>query len=525
VGPLILAALIASVSAVVFTLAIRRVALALGVVDRPDGVRKLHKSPVPLLGGISVCGAWILGTAGSGPLWRTITQSTEFAARPGPWWAYLYAPLGPALLLAVAIVLVLGSLDDAVTLRARTKLLGQAVAAGILVAGGLAVERLWLFGHTVELSRPVGIAFTLIWLIGSMNAMNMLDGMDGLASTVGLVTSLILAGMAWITHHPALSLIMAAQAGALAGFLVLNLPPARIYLGDSGSTLIGLLVGAVAIRGSFKAPATVALLAPLAVLTIPIFDGLAAVVRRRLTGTSVCCPDRGHIHHCLHRRGWSNRQILALVGSLCALTGLAALASLYLRSEPVAMLAMLVVLCGCVATKLFGYFECLLLLAKPSALWAALSGGLYLESSAVALLCYRLRQCRSVDEVWTALLEAAKPMRLYRMELKLATPGAPFRARWEAPESNYDGPIWATSLSLTAEGSVLGEFIMGGDQHRKSVLANMVSMALVARTLAAVCSRMPKNSVSVLPMSADGTKMDRNAFGPAKLESHQKEAA
>src|SRR5262249_58105065 len=109
--------------------------------------------------------------------------------------------LGPALLLAVAVVILMGALDDAVTLRARTKLLGQAVAAGVLVAGGLAVERLWLFGHTVELTRPLGIAFTLLWLIGSMNAMNMLDGMDGLASTVGLVTSLILAGMAWITNH------------------------------------------------------------------------------------------------------------------------------------------------------------------------------------------------------------------------------------------------------------------------------------------------------------------------------------
>src|SRR5262249_21870350 len=151
-------------------------------------------------------------------------------------------------------------------------------------------------------TRPVGIAFTLIWLMGSMNAMNMLDGMDGLASTVGLVTSLILAGMAWITNHPALGLIMTALAGALAGFLVYNLPPARIYLGDSGSMLIGLLVGAVAIRGSFKAPATAALLAPLAVLTIPIFDGMAAVIRRRLSRWSVFLPERGPVHPFLSPR-------------------------------------------------------------------------------------------------------------------------------------------------------------------------------------------------------------------------------
>ena len=524
-GSLILAALIAFISAVVFTRAVRRGASLLGVLDRPDGVRKLHKRPVPLLGGIGVCGAWILGTAGSGPLWQTITQSRESGVGPMSSWAYLSAPLGPALLLAVSLVMVIGILDDAITLRARTKLLGQAVVAGVLVAGGLAVERLWLFGHTVELTRPVGIAFTLIWLVGSMNAMNMLDGMDGLATTVGLVTSLILAGMAWITNHPALGLIMTALAGALAGFLVYNLPPARIYLGDSGSMLIGLLVGAVAIRGSFKAPATAALSAPLAVLTIPIFDGMAAVIRRRLTGASVCCPDRGHIHHCLHRRGWTNQQILALIGSMCALTGLAALASLYLRSEPVAVVAILAVVCGCVATKLFGHFECLLLLAKQGAIRIALSAGLHAESSPVALLCYRLRRCRSIDEVWTALLDATESMRLYQMELQLATPSLPFKGHWKAPDSDRDGPTWATSLSLTAGGSVLGELAMGGDQHRKSVLANMVSMAQVARTLADVCSRILRNSQSVLPMAADSTESDKNAYGLEMLEPQEKEAA
>jgi UDP-GlcNAc:undecaprenyl-phosphate GlcNAc-1-phosphate transferase len=419
----------------------------------------------------------------------------------------------------------MGIIDDVVTLRARTKLLGQAVVASILVAGGLSVERLWLFGHTVELIWPVGIAITLIWLIGSMNAMNMLDGMDGLASTVGLVTSLILAGMAWFTHHPALSLIMTALAGALAGFLAFNLPPARIYLGDSGSMLIGLLVGAVAIRGSFKAPATAALLVPTAVLTIPIFDGLAAVIRRRLTGASVCCPDRGHIHHCLHRRGWSNWQILALIGSLCALTGLAALASLYLRSEPVAVLAVMLVLCGCIATKLFGHFECLLLLAKPRAMWAGLSGGLRLESPVVALLCYQLRQCRSVDEVWTALLEAAEPMRLHLLELRLAAPDEPFLARWEAPESVHEGPTWVTSLSLTAGRNALGELVMGGPQHRTSALANMVSMALVVRTLASVWSRMLKNSGTMIHLPVSNTKMANGASPPNKLEPQEKQAA
>ena len=107
--------------------------------------------------------------------------------------------------------------------------------------------------------------------------------------------------------------------------------------------LIGLVIGAVAIQGSFKAPATAALAAPLAVLAIPIFDGMAAVIRRRLSGQAVYTPDRGHIHHCLQRRGWTNRQILLGVGTLCAATGFAVLLGLYFRSEPLALGATLAV--------------------------------------------------------------------------------------------------------------------------------------------------------------------------------------
>jgi hypothetical protein len=116
-------------------------------------------------------------------------------------------------------------------------------------------------------------------------------------------------------------------------------------------------------------------------------------------------------------------------------------------------------------------------------------------------------------------------MRLYQMELQLATPSLPFKGHWKAPDSDRDGPTWATSLSLTAGGSVLGELAMGGDQHRKSVLANMVSMAQVARTLADVCSRILRNSRPVLPMTADSAESAKNASGMAMLEPQEKEAA
>jgi UDP-GlcNAc:undecaprenyl-phosphate GlcNAc-1-phosphate transferase len=209
--------------------------------------------------------------------------------------------------------------------------------------------------------------FSVVWLVGSMNSINMLDGLDGLASTLGMVIGLTLTWMACLSGDPSLGLVSLALVGALAGFLLFNFPPASIYLGDSGSALIGLVIGAVAIKGSFKGPATAALVAPVAVLALPIVDGFEAVIRRRLNGRAISSADRGHIHHCLQRFGWSTRQILAGIGALCAATGSAVLFSLYYRKEPIALAATFAVAISCSAAKLLGNREYRELLDRPRA--------------------------------------------------------------------------------------------------------------------------------------------------------------
>src|SRR5437867_2275173 len=293
----------------------------------------------------------------------------------------------------------------------------------------------------------LGIALTLVWLVGSMNAVNMLDGLDGLASTVGLVIALTLAWMAWLTGNPALGLVVIALSGALAGFLVFNYPPARIFLGDSGSMLIGLIIGAVAIKGSFKAPATAALAAPIAVLAVPIFDGVAAVLRRRLNGKAVYAPDRGHIHHCLQRRRWTNHQILIGVGTLCAVTRSGVLLSLYFRNEPIALVATLAVGLGCIATGLFGNYERALLIGRPKTIGRALRSGWQVESARLAALVARLRQCGTLAEIWTSLVEAASDLRLERLELEWPGSSPPFHAEWTRAESP-EHPVWHATLPL-----------------------------------------------------------------------------
>jgi UDP-GlcNAc:undecaprenyl-phosphate GlcNAc-1-phosphate transferase len=358
-------ALSAFAAAVVLTWLVRKAARAWAILDCPDGVRKLHRSPIPLLGGVGVFGAWMFGMM-VGAFYNPEATSTDAAlTAPAQSRLSFAGRFGPSLFLAVGVVLLTGILDDVMNLRPRWKLLGQTVAASILVAGGLMVERLCLFGYTVDLGW-LGIAFTIVWLVGSMNSINMLDGLDGLASTLGLIVGLTITWMAFLSGNPSLGLVSLALAGALAGFLLFNRPPASIYLGDSGSTLIGLLIGAVAIKGSFKAPATAALVAPVAVLALPIFDGIEAVIRRRLTGRAIWAPDRGHIHHCLQRFGWSSRQILFGVGGLCAITGSAVLLSLYFRNEPIALAATVAVGIGCAAAKLFDSYGYKEILKRPA---------------------------------------------------------------------------------------------------------------------------------------------------------------
>ena len=249
--------------------------------------------------------------------------------------------------------------------------MGQLLAVGVVIAFGLEVRNLRFFEWHIELGL-LALPFTAFWLLGAINSLNLIDGMDGLLSCVGLIVCLTMAVMAILCDRWAAAYVAVPLAGALLGFLCYNFPPATVFLGDSGSMLIGLVVGVLAIQSSLKGSATVALAIPVALLTIPAFDTTAAIIRRKMTGRSIYSTDRAHLHHCLLRRGFSSRGALLCISCCCLLTMCGALASLWFHNELFAILISAAVIASLIATRCFGYAEYQLIKKRLTKVWVML---------------------------------------------------------------------------------------------------------------------------------------------------------
>ncbi len=266
------------------------------------------------------------------------------------------AGLSAAVIAAAGLVCLFGCIDDYYHLSARLKLLLQIVSVLPIVLAGYCVESITAFGCVIHLGMA-GPVLSVLWLVGCINAINLLDGMDGLASTVGLFTAATMAILAVGQGNLHVAVVAVALAGALGGFLVHNRPPASIFLGDSGSMVIGLVVGVLGVRSTLKTSAALAITAPLVVMTFPMFDTFLAVVRRKLTGRPFDAADRQHIHHRLLDRGLHPWLVLAIIGGLCLATGVAAIVANAIHHESLAWITAAVLIVLVVRLRLFGHHE------------------------------------------------------------------------------------------------------------------------------------------------------------------------
>ncbi|MFO0910187.1 MAG: MraY family glycosyltransferase [Isosphaeraceae bacterium] len=342
---------VAFMGCVLATPVVTRLAFWAGAIDRPDQFRRIHKGATPRLGGLGLAFGMLVG------ILIVVTGGYLDAWVGLPDWCQKQIPvLGASL-----IVLTLGFFDDTRGVGPRLKLLIQASAVVVLFLGGVRIERfnvlgldldftylafnLQLFGKTDHIS-PMSLFVTLIWFLGCMNIWNLIDGMDGLASGVGLLVSGTLTLVAIHHDNVGVAITASALAGSLAGFLLYNWHPACIFLGDSGSLLIGLLIGVIGVQGSFKGASSISILFPILSMGLPISDTALAIFRRWVRNLPLSAADRRHVHHLLISLGLNPRQAALLLycfsGFLCGVV----LLGVALKNE---QLALILGISGCLA--------------------------------------------------------------------------------------------------------------------------------------------------------------------------------
>lgn len=293
---------------------VRDIFLKLGLVDRPDSVRKLNHRIVPRVGGIAIIVAYVVSLSAALLL-------------PPPWGYHMERQFPDVwkLLLATGLIFLTGMLDDLRTLKPWQKLFEQVVAALMAYFGGVQIHLLGNHPLDPWISLPV----TVIWLVGCTNAFNLIDGLDGLAAGVGLFATLTMVLAALIGENRDLAMVTLPLVGALLGFLRYNFNPASVFLGDCGSLTIGFLLGCYGAIWGHKSATLLGLTAPIMAMAIPLLDVGLTIFRRFLRNKPIFSPDRGHIHHRLLDRGLHPRTAALVIYGLC---GVAAALSLLQNS-------------------------------------------------------------------------------------------------------------------------------------------------------------------------------------------------
>jgi UDP-GlcNAc:undecaprenyl-phosphate GlcNAc-1-phosphate transferase len=335
-------ALCAFLCSLIYTPLCRDLFRRLGVFDQPDRDRKIHNEPVPRVGGVVM----VLSLGSTYLLILALDGLVKPFVGPGVELAWKILP-------GAAVVFVTGLLDDLVGLRPWQKLAGQVIGAGWAYTAGLHV--LGVAGYSA--SHWLSLPLTLMWLVLCTNAFNLIDGVDGLATGVGLFATLTMVLAAMIGNNLQLAAVTLPLAGFLLGFLRYNFNPATVFLGDSGSLLVGFLLGCFGVIWSQKSATLLGMTAPLMAMFVPILDVGLSVVRRFLRHQPIFGADRGHIHHRLLDRGWTPRRAVLMLYGVCTLGAVFSIAQTLATQQ----FSGLVILIFCAATWIgvqhLGYVE------------------------------------------------------------------------------------------------------------------------------------------------------------------------
>ncbi len=291
---------------------VRVAAFKMNAVDVPLDNRRMHKRPIPRMGGAAIFLGFVTSVACFAPI---IDHEMM------------------AILIGAFIIVIVGILDDIYQLKPIVKLLGQVVSAVIVIAGGVRFEifhdPVALFGRMMDLEF-LTIPVTFVWILLLTNAVNLIDGLDGLAAGISGISALALVFLSIVMYVPYVSVVLTAVAGACFGFLPYNQHPAKIFMGDTGALFLGFILATMSVQGFFNSYTPASLVVPVIVLGLPLFDTSFAIIRRLAKHQGIMYADRGHLHHRLIDKGFSQRETVTM---LCTLSGMLSLTAIVLLTK------------------------------------------------------------------------------------------------------------------------------------------------------------------------------------------------
>ena len=320
-GDIAIAFLLAFITAFVITPFTIRLAKKVGAVDIPND-RRVNKKPMPRLGGLAVIAGFLVSM-----MYLVISMSIEGKIN------FLEDRLNIELLGILLGMLVLGItcyIDDVKGIKPLTKLAGQTLAAIIVVQSGVLIDNFTIpfKGNSIVINEVFSYVLTVCWIVGITNAINLIDGLDGLSSGITLISCISLLIIFALNESPLIAIILiTALAGSIVGFLPYNFNPAKTFIGDVGSNFMGFALSVISILGVAKTYTAIVLIAPIIVLALPIFDTLWAIVRRIIKTKSikgVFKADKGHLHHKLMAKGFSQKQSVLILYGITATLGMTA---------------------------------------------------------------------------------------------------------------------------------------------------------------------------------------------------------
>jgi UDP-GlcNAc:undecaprenyl-phosphate/decaprenyl-phosphate GlcNAc-1-phosphate transferase len=442
------------------------------IVDKPDQLRKTHQGSIPRAGGMAIAASYF-GAIGLALV--VLPQGSRLMSH--------HADVFVGLVPAIALVFLTGLVDDICGLKPKTKLAAQLLAASWACWGGVRITA--INDHAV--ASWWAIPLTVFWLIACTNAINLIDGLDGLASGVALFATLAALSAAVVQGNIGLILATAPLAGCLVGFLRYNFNPASVFLGDSGSLTIGFLLGCFAVIWSQKAATLIGMAAPLIALSVPLIDVSLSVSRRFISNRSIFVADRGHIHHRLLARGLHPRRAALLLYGVCGAAGVVAVL-LGFVGQPLGVGLMILAsafVCFGIWQLKYAEFEIARQLFVSGRFRRAVE-----EEIGMRRLQEGLSATRSLEDCWALICRVSRDMNFHSVTLHSAA--GVFHERFNLAEEN---DVCHFRLTLSPGASLLLE----RRYQDCPDLASATFLQILRGALQAKMSAMPTTTDYVLP--------------------------